>query len=276
MRRSARSAPDHVTLTGIGGSDCSLSCHSGASTLPCARSFSAYGPSTSGWELARPDELPVTVSFAEELGDVTYIHGKSAGRQSDDRPQRRRPAQRGGRLRRCARSGGNAPVRCGRRPSAGKQDLTTMTVSQVVPLAPEASIVGIDIGGTKTHLRLRDAAGQRDLIVPTSDWRYRDWQRDAHSLLELVARFTEGSPLAAMGVGAHGCDDKEECQAFQDAFDAREPAACTGRQRRRADARGLRAGAADRRGGRHRLDSGMPNGRRRDAGGRRLGLDHRR
>ena len=95
-----------------------------------------------------------------------------------------------------------------------------MTARQVVPLAPEASIVGVDIGGTKTHLRLRDSAGQRDLIVPTSDWRHRNWQRDAHSLLELVAHFTDGAPLAAMGVGAHGCDDKEECQAFEDALNA--------------------------------------------------------
>ena len=95
-----------------------------------------------------------------------------------------------------------------------------MTARQVVPLAPEASIVGVDIGGTKTHLRLRDSAGQRDLIVPTSDWRHRDWQRDAHSLLELVAHFTDDAPLAAIGVGAHGCDDKEECQAFEDALSA--------------------------------------------------------
>ena len=29
-----------------------------------------------------PDELPVTVSFAEELGDVTYVHGKSAAGNS--------------------------------------------------------------------------------------------------------------------------------------------------------------------------------------------------
>ena len=95
-----------------------------------------------------------------------------------------------------------------------------MTIRQVAPLAPEASIVGVDIGGTKTHLRLRDRSGQRDLILSTSDWRHREWRKDARSLLELMARLTDGKPLAALGVGAHGCDDKGECQAFEDALSA--------------------------------------------------------
>ncbi len=95
-----------------------------------------------------------------------------------------------------------------------------MTTRQVVPLAPEASVVGVDIGGTKTHLRLRERSGQRDLIVPTSDWRHREWHRDARSMLDLIARFAGGARLEAIGVGAHGCDDQAECQAFEDAFNA--------------------------------------------------------
>lgn len=95
-----------------------------------------------------------------------------------------------------------------------------MTTRQVVPLAPQASVVGVDIGGTKTHLRLRERTGQRDLIVPTSDWRHREWHRDARSLLDLVASFAEGVPVAALGVGAHGCDDQAECLAFEEAFTA--------------------------------------------------------
>ncbi len=93
-----------------------------------------------------------------------------------------------------------------------------MTIHHVVPLAPEASVVGVDIGGTKTHLRLRHRGSERDLVVPTSDWRHREWQRDAHNLVELVERFAEGVSLAAMGIGAHGCDDKSECDAFEAAF----------------------------------------------------------
>lgn len=98
-----------------------------------------------------------------------------------------------------------------------------MTGHHVVALAPEAGVVGVDIGGTKTHLRLRSRAGERDLIIPTSDWRHRDWRRDAASLLAMVERLAGGEPVAAMGVGAHGCDDKEECQAFEDAFAAASP-----------------------------------------------------
>lgn len=98
-----------------------------------------------------------------------------------------------------------------------------MTSVPVVPLAPDAGVAGVDIGGTKTHLRLRDRSGERDLVIPTGDWRYREWQRDATALIELVERFAEGAPLAAMGVGAHGCDDKEECQAFEDALNAASP-----------------------------------------------------
>ena len=93
-----------------------------------------------------------------------------------------------------------------------------MTTRQVAPLAPQASVVGVDIGGTKTHLRLRDATGQRDLVVPTSDWRHREWHRDARALLEMVTHFSEGAPIAAIGLGAHGCDDKSECEAFEKAF----------------------------------------------------------
>ena len=71
--------PDRVTLGKIGGSDRSLS-------LP----FRGLDPSTKQVVLGiRPeharlsesggDRVPVTVSFAEELGDVTYLHGKTPG-----------------------------------------------------------------------------------------------------------------------------------------------------------------------------------------------------
>lgn len=93
-----------------------------------------------------------------------------------------------------------------------------MSFAQVEPLAPQASVVGIDIGGTKTHLRLRHDGRERDLVLQTSDWRCREWQRDAHSLTELVGRFVEGVTIAAIGIGAHGCDDKFECEAFEAAF----------------------------------------------------------
>lgn len=72
--------PDRVTLGRIGGSDRSLS-------LP----FRGFDPSVKEVvvgirpEHARlgesgPDTVPVSIGFAEELGDVTYLHGKTPGR----------------------------------------------------------------------------------------------------------------------------------------------------------------------------------------------------
>ena len=79
-------------------------------------------------------------------------------------------------------------------------------------------IVGIDIGGTKTHLRVEGGEDVRDRILPSDDWRVHDWDKDATRLLELVDELSQGQPIAAIGVGAHGCDDTDECNAFQAAF----------------------------------------------------------
>lgn len=81
--------------------------------------------------------------------------------------------------------------------------------------------IGIDIGGTKTHLRAATAGGDRDLIVSSSSWRRRDWNEDAEGLLGLVAQLADGAPVRAIGIGAHGCDDAEECKAFEHAVAAR-------------------------------------------------------
>lgn len=79
--------------------------------------------------------------------------------------------------------------------------------------------VGIDIGGTKTHLRAYDASGaRRDLVLPTVEWRVREWGRDAASLLSVIRGFVEGAPIASLAVGAHGCDNEAECLAFEAAF----------------------------------------------------------
>jgi glucosamine kinase len=90
---------------------------------------------------------------------------------------------------------------------------------------PEALIVGIDIGGTKTHLRAEPAGGGRgrDLIRPSAEWRRRDWDSDAQALLGMVSELTAAHPVAALGIGAHGCDDADECHAFQSAFSRRTP-----------------------------------------------------
>lgn len=86
----------------------------------------------------------------------------------------------------------------------------------------ERPVLGIDIGGTKTHLRLcaPDGAAARDLVVPSADWRVRDWAGDAARLLAMAREFTAGMEPAAIGIGAHGCDDAAECRSFQQALEA--------------------------------------------------------
>ena len=90
-------------------------------------------------------------------------------------------------------------------------------------IAPGELIVGIDIGGTKTHLRAMSLPGgdERDLILPSREWRTRDWIEDANGLLALVTRLSGDARIAAIGVGAHGCDDGDECMALESALRAR-------------------------------------------------------
>lgn len=80
------------------------------------------------------------------------------------------------------------------------------------------AVVGVDIGGTKTHLRLEGPEGGRDVVLPSQSWRQRNWDGDAASLVRLVLDLAGHQRIDAMAVGAHGCDDGEECAAFQAAF----------------------------------------------------------
>lgn len=88
---------------------------------------------------------------------------------------------------------------------------------------PRSLIVGIDIGGTKTHLRLapRDGGYDRDLIVQSPSWRTLDWGQDAERLLALVDQLADGAQVASIGIGAHGCDDAAECKALENAVASR-------------------------------------------------------
>lgn len=81
--------------------------------------------------------------------------------------------------------------------------------------------IGVDIGGTKTHLRICGPGPVREHILPSGDWRQRgDWGADARALLGLCHALADGAPVAALGVGAHGCDSTQECTDFQAALAA--------------------------------------------------------
>src|SRR5882757_7162107 len=84
-----------------------------------------------------------------------------------------------------------------------------------------AEVVGVDIGGTKTHLALAydDDALLRQAVVPTSSW--RDVGTSAAALRELiVTQLGEAATTRPLAVGAHGCDSTAQCRALEDALRA--------------------------------------------------------
>lgn len=80
-------------------------------------------------------------------------------------------------------------------------------------------VIGVDIGGTKTHLRSAPADGgshrpDRDIVLPSSSWRARlgDFRADGVGLRRLLLdQFGEAVLRAPIAVGAHGCDNTEQC-----------------------------------------------------------------
>ena len=92
-------------------------------------------------------------------------------------------------------------------------------------------VVGVDIGGTKTHLALapteddgRASAELREVVVPTSSWRddSTDAVASAAALRDvLVHRFGPDAAAAPIAVGAHGCDSTAQCRELAGALQAR-------------------------------------------------------
>ena len=75
--------------------------------------------------------------------------------------------------------------------------------------------VGIDVGGTKTHVRAVLDAGTgpdgvlADRVYSSEGWVPADRRRAAAFLADLIHRTLPGTPASALGavaVGAHGCD----------------------------------------------------------------------
>jgi N-acetylglucosamine kinase-like BadF-type ATPase len=99
-------------------------------------------------------------------------------------------------------------------------------MSAQVPQAGRPLIVGIDIGGTKTHMRavvadaLSEPSPPLDRVLASSRWRTRGWNDDARGLLDLLAQFVDRTTVVALAIGAHGCDDDSECAAFEAALRA--------------------------------------------------------
>ncbi|MEV4537775.1 BadF/BadG/BcrA/BcrD ATPase family protein [Asanoa sp. NPDC049518] len=87
-------------------------------------------------------------------------------------------------------------------------------------------LVGLDIGGTKTHVRVETVDGSRlvDVVEPSGDWAASPVAAAAGWIAGVVSRhLPAGSAVAAIGAGAQGCDTEEHCASL-----GRELAAVTG------------------------------------------------
>jgi glucosamine kinase len=76
---------------------------------------------------------------------------------------------------------------------------------------------GVDVGGTKTHLAL--STGE-ERIVPSAEWHRRGIDGVADGIVETL-RLSCAPPLAALAVGAHGCNDRVLCGRLERALGAR-------------------------------------------------------
>lgn len=80
-----------------------------------------------------------------------------------------------------------------------------------------AEVVGVDIGGTKTHVRSRATDGRiSEAMSPTAAWRPREQQRDPRALLDLLTAHTKLTSETVVAIGAHGCDTRAQCDEFAD------------------------------------------------------------
>ncbi|GAB3124025.1 BadF/BadG/BcrA/BcrD ATPase family protein [Glaciibacter psychrotolerans] len=83
-------------------------------------------------------------------------------------------------------------------------------------------IVGIDIGGTKTHVRVVDEAEETiiaDFVVATLSWQYDHTLIHPLSAVALIALFESylsDQSATSLVVGAHGCDSPQQISDFTD------------------------------------------------------------
>lgn len=87
------------------------------------------------------------------------------------------------------------------------------------------AVVGVDVGGTKTHIRVRRPDGAfEDSVSPTAQWRPVEQERDPGALLELLAASADLRADTVVGIGAHGCDTRAQCREFAADLSAHSPA----------------------------------------------------
>lgn len=82
-------------------------------------------------------------------------------------------------------------------------------------------LVGIDVGGTKTHLRAVDTTGVVvvDQVRLTNDWHGASWAGKATQLQQwMTALLSPAHSIEALAVGARGCDTEEQSDQLRQAL----------------------------------------------------------
>lgn len=77
--------------------------------------------------------------------------------------------------------------------------------------------IGIDVGGTKTHVLVHDDVVVFERVLPTSDWQRGGLLDDAANATRLLNTFAAvpGTQSAPLVVGAHGLDSSWQARQFQ-------------------------------------------------------------
>ncbi|MEV0716900.1 BadF/BadG/BcrA/BcrD ATPase family protein [Asanoa sp. NPDC050611] len=85
----------------------------------------------------------------------------------------------------------------------------------------EPVVVGLDIGGTKTHVRVETLAGEpvAEAVEPSGDWAAAPVAAAADWIRAAVGRHAAAG-VVAIGAGAQGCDTEEHCHALEAALRA--------------------------------------------------------
>lgn len=87
--------------------------------------------------------------------------------------------------------------------------------------------VGVDVGGTKTHVRaVRGGEVVADRVIPSDGWRIADVRSSAGFLVDLVTTTVPRADVVTVAVGAHGCDSARTCAAVRAEVMRLLPVAC--------------------------------------------------
>jgi N-acetylglucosamine kinase-like BadF-type ATPase len=81
-------------------------------------------------------------------------------------------------------------------------------------------LVGVDVGGTKTHVAVADENRVvADSVLPSIGWNPRPWEAGAAWLVDVLDRVhASWRDAVSVVVGAHGCDSPEQSAALQAAL----------------------------------------------------------